>query len=274
MPARLQPCPYKAACWSPSTAVTGICLPNIPCLVTPKSPSDGLMVGNMVLGISNNSNNSSDQSPVCKDISMVRDALVISMLCSPVMLNSSQLSTVPKANSPASACWRSLGFWFNSHTILLALKYGSIRNPVICWILASKPLSRQSLHHWWVRLSCQTMAGATGLPVFLCQIMVVSRWLVIPMAEISVANNPALAITSWAVLIWVCQMSLAFCSINPAFGVMIPSGFWAMAMGVNWLSKMILRLEVVPWSSAKINPFSVLAMLLSQTIVLSVNMLS
>ncbi|SLI28693.1 Uncharacterised protein [Mycobacteroides abscessus subsp. abscessus] len=44
-------------------------------------------------------------------MSMVREALVTSVMCAPVRFHSSQLSIVPKHNSPASARSRASGTW-------------------------------------------------------------------------------------------------------------------------------------------------------------------
>jgi len=46
------------------------------------------------------------------------------------------------------------------------------------------------------------MALYTGRPVFLSQTMVVSRWLVMPMAEISPASMPLRASTSTSTPYW------------------------------------------------------------------------
>jgi hypothetical protein len=69
-----------------------------------------------------------------------------------------------------------------------------------------------------VRVSCQTIALWTALPVFLSQTTAVSRWFVMPTAARSEALMPALSsaprITSWLRA----QISAGSCSTQPGFG--------------------------------------------------------
>jgi hypothetical protein len=69
-----------------------------------------------------------------------------------------------------------------------------------------------------VRVSCQTIALKTGLPLDLSQTTVVSRWFVTPTADRSLAFSLAFfkapAITSSLR----CQISIASCSTCPGLG--------------------------------------------------------
>ena len=62
------------------------------------------------------------------------------------------------------------------------------------------------------------MALYTGLPVSLSQTMVVSRWLVIPMAAISWGCTPDWATTSIITAYWLDQISIGSCSTQPSWG--------------------------------------------------------
>ena len=87
----------------------------------------------------------------------------------------------------------------SSHAILVPLKYGSITNPVRSRTRLSAPISFSSAHCAAVRRSCQTMALWIGSPVCRSQMMVVSRWLVMPMPITSFSATSALRSTSRAV---------------------------------------------------------------------------
>ena len=69
-----------------------------------------------------------------------------------------------------------------------------------------------------VRRHCQTMALAMGSPVFLSQITVVSRWLVMPMAAMSSAVMCSLSIVERETSRVVFQISSASCSTQPGLG--------------------------------------------------------
>ena len=117
-----------------------------------------------------------------------------------------------------------------------------------------------------MRVSCQTMALWTGLPVCLSHSMVVSRWLVMPMERMSSREAPALTIapatTSWTFF----QISAASCSTQPGLGKICACSFWSTATIRPSRSKMMHREEVVPWSMAAMNgPVCVSVMLRSRT---------
>ena len=65
---------------------------------------------------------------------------------------------------------------------------------------------------------CQTMAWQTGSPVSRSHTMVVSRWLVMPMAAMSSALAPIWFMADRATPSWVVQISLASCSTHPGRG--------------------------------------------------------
>ena len=69
-----------------------------------------------------------------------------------------------------------------------------------------------------VRRSCQTIAGATGLPVARSQRTVVSRWFVIPIASSSAARMPAARTASSAAPSTELQSSSGSCSTQPGCG--------------------------------------------------------
>ena len=101
-----------------------------------------------------------------------------------------------------------------------------------------------------VRLHCQTMAFVTGIPLFLSQTMVVSRWLVIPTAAMCSAETPSWLIASAATLIWEDQICVGSCSTQPGFGKICGNSRCAMLQIFPFWSNRIHRELVVPWSSA------------------------
>ncbi len=184
--------------------------------------------------------------------SIVRDALLTSVACSapPLRRHSSQLSTVPKASSPRAAARCAPLTWSSSQRSLVAEKYGSMRSPVECCTIASSPCARNWAHSGSVRRSCQTMALCSGLPVRRSHSSVVSRWLVMPMARMSPAFKPALAMASRAVSSCVVQMSSGSCSTQPGCGKICRNSRCALATMRPCSSKTMLRELEVPWSRA------------------------
>jgi hypothetical protein len=100
------------------------------------------------------------------------------------------------------------------------------------------------------------MARCRGSPVAASQITEVSRWLVMPMAA-KRDTPPALRITSRQVCRVAVQISAASCSTQPECGKCWASSIWLMATDrSDWsspTSKAMARLEVVPWSMARIS---------------------
>ena len=123
--------------------------------------------------------------------SIVRDALLTSVMCRawPVSFQISHVSTVPKASLPASARARAPGTLSRIQRILLAEKYASMSRPVFAWIVSPAPSAFSRSQNSAVRRSCQTIALWIGSPVSRSQTMVVSRWLVMPMAAMSFGRD-------------------------------------------------------------------------------------
>ena len=90
--------------------------------------------------------------------------------------------------------------------------------PVFCRNFSVRPRAFSSSQYSLVRRHCQTMAWQMGSPVSLSQTMVVSRWLVMPMAAMSSARAPTLFMAERATPSWVAQISLASCSTQPGLG--------------------------------------------------------
>ena len=57
-----------------------------------------------------------------------------------------------------------------------------------------------------------------GLPVFLSQTIVVSRWFVMPMPAMSVGDRPLFSNASLMASIWLSRMTIGSCSTQPGFG--------------------------------------------------------
>jgi hypothetical protein len=186
--------------------------------------------------------------------SMVRAALVASVAWTapPVSRQSRNESTVPKASSPASARLRAPGTLSSSQAILVAEKYGSILRPVRSLTSESSPASESLAQAAAVRRSCQTMARWIACPVLRSQTSVVSRWLVMPIAAISLPSIPAFAIASRQVASTLSQRSSGSCSTQPEAGKCWGNSRCAVATTRSVASNRIARDEVVPWSIARI----------------------
>ena len=152
--------------------------------------------------------------------SIVREAFVTSVTCtSPrVSIQMSQVSTVPNLSFPSSALFRAPGTFSSIQRIFVALKYASMIRPVLLLIRSVRPsLFRQSQNSD-VRLSCHTMALYTGSPVSASHTMVVSRWLVIPIAAML---SPLISMEVMAsAMTEACddQISIGLCSTQPGLG--------------------------------------------------------
>ena len=120
----------------------------------------------------------------------------------------------------------------------------------------ASPARRSASQLSAVRRSCQTMAVAARAPVARSQTMVVSRWLVMPMAATRSSPapsepRPAFASTSCAVSRCVAQISPASCSTHPGCGKCWVSSRCAEATMRPSASTSTARELVVPWSSAR-----------------------
>ena len=125
---------------------------------------------------------------------------------------------MPKASLPASAASRAPATLSSSQAIFVAEKYGSSSRPVRSVTSFSWPARASAAQASCVRRSCQTIALWIGLPVARSQMIVVSRWLVMPIAATSSAVTSALAIAARAVATAVVQMPCGSCSTQPGAG--------------------------------------------------------
>ena len=183
---------------------------------------------------------------------MVRDALVTSVTWVRFSLrcHTSQVSTVPKASSPRSARARAPGTLSSSQAILVALKYGSITRPVFSRTSCSAPSAFNRSHSGALLRSCQTMALWIGSPVWRSQTIVVSRWLLMPIASTSLGATSLILSASRAVARWVCRISFGSCSTQPGCGKIWRNSCCALETGVPSASNRMARELVVPWSRA------------------------
>ncbi len=99
--------PNIAACWSPRIPATGTPPSAVP-FASPYSSEEDLISGSIDSGIPIRSRLGWCHSSVSRFISIVRDALVTSVAWTPpsvppVRFQSTQVSMLPKASSPASA---------------------------------------------------------------------------------------------------------------------------------------------------------------------------
>ena len=108
MPTSKHAWPKVAACWSPRMPAIGT-PESMPWVrPSPYTSAELLISGSMDMGMVMSLAISSSQSRVLRSISMVREALVTSVTCTPplvppVMFHSTQVSIVPMTRSPASA---------------------------------------------------------------------------------------------------------------------------------------------------------------------------
>ena len=101
-----------------------------------------------------------------------------------------------------------------------------------------------------VLLHCQTMALYTGLPVFLSQTIVVSRWFVMPMPAISVGESSLFSKASARARSCVSSITIGSCSTQPGLGYICGKGYCAIVTGTPFASNIMALELVVPWSSA------------------------
>ena len=90
------------------------------------------------------------------------------------------------------------------------------------------------------------MALCTGTPVWASHTMVVSRWLVMPMAAMSSPPMPILEIASAITAASEAQISMGSCSTQPGWGKYWVNSCWATEqMFPSWSKTMALE-ELVP----------------------------
>jgi hypothetical protein len=99
-----------------------------------------------------------------------------------------------------------------------------------------------------VRVSCQTIAGATGIPVRRSHTTVVSRWLAMPIAAIWLASIPPRERARGTTFSTFRQISMASCSTQPGRGKCWACSRWSTETSCPRWSKTMHRVDVVPWS--------------------------
>ncbi|KAF1068370.1 MAG: hypothetical protein GAK39_03454 [Variovorax sp.] len=124
MPASKQAWPNSALCWSPATPPTGSERPSSAASVSTKCEAEGCTAGISAAGMRSAASSSASHALLCTLNSMVREALLTSVTClrPPVSCHISQLSMVPKASSPRSACSRAPGTLSSSQRSLVPEK--------------------------------------------------------------------------------------------------------------------------------------------------------
>src|SRR4030042_1156198 len=198
MPFSMHICPKRAACWSPAMPDTGIWHPKCSLTVNAYFSLLDAISGSIFLGMPKicSSSLSHDRSWILNRRVLLALLTSVTYLLPCVSLQTSQVSTVPNASLPFSACSLAEGTLSSIHFIFVAEKYGSSTSPVFLRIMGSIPWFLSWSQIPAVRRSCQTIALYTGLPVSLSHTSVVSRWLVMPLAITSLAVIFCLVITS------------------------------------------------------------------------------
>ena len=118
--------------------------------------------------------------------------------------------------------------------------------PVLAVIAGSWPSAFSLAQISAVRRSCQTMARCTAWPVARSHTTVVSRWLVMPMAAMSLAVRPAFASASRQAIIVEVQMSSGSCSTQPEAGKCCGNSCCAVAAMEMSPRNTMAREDVVP----------------------------
>ena len=133
--------------------------------------------------------------------------------------------------------------------------------PVLLRIRSVRPSLLRLSQYSDVLLSCHTMALYTGSPVSASHTMVVSRWLVIPIAAMF---SPLMSMEVMASAItdaWDDQISIGLCSTQPGLGKIWVNSFCETALVWPFWSKTMALELLVPWSRARIY-FSIIMWLL------------
>ena len=125
-------------------------------------------------------------------------------------------------------------------------------SPVFSRIISVSPSSLRLSQYSEVRRSCHTMALYTGSEVSASQTMVVSRWLVMPMAAIFLPLMPIEVMASAITAASEDHISIGLCSTQPGFGKYCVNSFWLLARLRPDLSKTMALELLVPWSRARI----------------------
>src|SRR4051794_5600044 len=128
----------------------------------PNSPTEGRTSGSARTGTPSSSHSSSSHAPRRMSYSSVREALDGSVANSPVSLNVSQASIVPKTARPSRARCSSPSTLRSSHSIFVPLKYGSSTRPVRSRMRGSWPAARSSSQRSAVRRARPTRGRGRG----------------------------------------------------------------------------------------------------------------
>ncbi len=120
---------------------------------------------------------------------------------------------MPIRSRPDAARAFASGTLARSQWIFVAEKYVRMGSPVRACTSGSKPPATSARHSVSVRVSCQTIAGATGMPVRASQRTAVSRWFVTPTASTG-SRGPA-ATASPTTRSTLSRISRASCSTQP-----------------------------------------------------------
>lgn len=247
----------RAACESARTARTG----------TPSStgwrlrtagngPVEATTVGKQAAGTWKISSRSSDQAPVARSRSWVREALPISVTApsavplSGVVSNrdSSHASIVPTHHSPADVRARDGSYSSRSHPILSAENIGSRGSPVVAKTRSAWPARSSAAAVSAVRWSCQLRTGPMTVPLRRSQRTTVSRWtLRATPATWPTARSSRQARAACCTLR---QMSSASCSVQPGWGWRWPTGAVDSRTTTPARSTRVALVELVPWSMA------------------------
>ena len=241
-------CPTSAACWSPRIVASVV--PSSTPEHGPISPIDGTISGSTDIGTPTALQSSSSHSSVSMFMSIVRLALVTSVMWRPVSFHAIHESIVPKARSPESASLTRPGSRSSSQRIFGPAKYVAGGSPVRSRN-QSTPRSSESLFaRSAVRMSCHTIAFATGWPDRLLQRTVVSRWFVMPIPERSPGSSPALSRASAMTVCVFVQIWFASCSTHPGCGRIWSCSICDTATKEPSSSTTTNLVLVVPWSIA------------------------
>ena len=184
-PGTTQPWPRSDACWSPARPPIGGAPGRAVAGAT--TPAESTMAGSTWGGIRNASSTDSSQPDPSAARRPVTAALPgsVTWTAPPESVQASQVSTVPKASSPAADRLRSASARSRRKASLVAEALGARCSPCAC----------SARHMPTVRRSCQPTPGPTGCPLRRSHRIVDARWLVMPTAA---TGPPQAARASWA----------------------------------------------------------------------------
>src|SRR6266536_3549844 len=214
---------------------------------------EGAIRARAVGGTSNRSRSSGSQARVASAQRSVREAFVGSVTWAPprgppVRFQITQESIVPIRRRPEATRGFASGTLARSQWIFVAEKYVRMGSPVRERTSGSKPPAMSARHFVSVRVSCQTIAGAIGIPESASQRTTVSRWFVTPSASTG-SRGPA-ATVSATTRSTLSRISRASCSTQPGWAKVCACSRYAEATTRPARSNRKQRVPVVPWSIA------------------------